>query len=109
MDLEGNQEDQGEEFVEEVEGELQEDVDEDYTGQRGFATAKKRIVTFRQRTALEHANYILRYCEYVRNIINEYQGVFSESRLKPTYNPAQPSFFNPDILTFPDNSPFITE
>lgn len=89
------------EFAEEAEGEgiedevpiEQEDAVEDYDGQKNsFSTQKKRNVAFRQRSAVELANYILRYCEYIRGIINEYQGIFPESRFSHTQNP---TFLNP--------------
>ena len=52
------------------------------------------------------ANYILRYCEYIRSVINEYQGVFAESRFSYSQNG---TFLNPESLEFSDRSSFVTE
>jgi hypothetical protein len=72
---------------------------------------KNRQVAFRKRTPLEEVNYILRYCEYVRDIINEYVGVFSEHRLKgdSSNKAVSATFLNPRQLTFSDGTPYITE
>jgi hypothetical protein len=50
----------------------------------------------------------LRYTDYTKDIINEYQGVFPENRLKPNLQ-IKSSFLNPEGLIFEDGSEYITE